>query len=399
MTENSKSPETADPKPASEPPDDITSDDGNSGYVGGILVDDKAGKIEAAMLATRALKLVARCIVDEIKGIYQNKGIYINKVVLYGGSDLPDFQALTTYQIQTRIIDKAFDEACSKLHKALIKIDEVLKKPDSYRYFRAPEKEKLPSIGELIEALSSPIEMVSSAVDVATKVLDYLRTDYSVKGIEVTADDLLLLNILAGELTTRRVKVMLPTLYNSGLHSEKSLITNELQRQAEKKAELKQKIDAAARKLVNLTTDESNEIETASTEMETASVELQTAFDNGNAMIEHYNSFIEKLTTPDDKARFPLATIVQQEAVQHALKNGASLMSAKISFIGGTNYTVRNLWNSLFGKMPPFFIRSGVVVNYNLFDGKTGQVQYAGAIPCSGGFYRVNELPQKLEAK
>jgi hypothetical protein len=365
----SESSESADSENGQEPSDDTTSttsSDDASGYTGGISVDDKAGKIEAAMLATCALKRVAHYIVDEIIDIG------IKKTVLYGGSYVPDFQALTTYQIQIKIIDEAIDKASSKLNEALIKIDEVLKELDGHHHSNL-----------------SKVAVISAAIDVGTKVLDYLRTDYSFKGIEVTADDLLLLNILAGVLTARGVKVMLPTIYRSGILLEESPIANELRRQATKKAELKQKIDAANQRLANFTTDEKNEIETIS-------VELQTACANGEAVIKLYDNFIEKLTTPDEKAKFPLATIIQQRAVQDALKNGASLMSAKISFIGGTNYTARNLWNSLFGPIP-FFIRSGVVVNYNLFDGNTGQVQCAGAVPFSGGFYRVNELPQELE--
>jgi len=110
-----------------------------------------------------------------------------------------------------------------------------------------------------------------------------------------------------------------------------------------------------------------------------------------------YDGLLTKLTTPDDKAKVPLAAIIQQDAVRSALQGGANLMTAKISSAGGTYYTRKNLW-SFFGTMP-FFTMGGVVVNYSLFDGKTGFVLSAGAIPLDGGFFKVGQLPQELNGK
>jgi hypothetical protein len=125
-----------------------------------------------------------------------------------------------------------------------------------------------------------------------------------------------------------------------------------------------------------------------------AAANLKTASDQGKVGVALYDGFITKLTTPDDKAKVPLAAIIQQEAVRSALKGGANLMTAKISSAGGTYYTRKNFW-SFFGAMP-FFTMGGVVVDYSLFNGRTGFVLSAGAVPVDGGFFKVGELPQLL---
>jgi len=45
----------------------------------------------------------------------------------------------------------------------------------------------------------------------------------------------------------------------------------------------------------------------------------------------------------------------------------------------------------------PFFSMGGVVVSYNLFNGQSGAVLSAGAIPISGGFVKVGHLSKFLE--
>ena len=126
-----------------------------------------------------------------------------------------------------------------------------------------------------------------------------------------------------------------------------------------------------------------------------AATDLKNASDQAKAALALYDALLTKLTTPDDKAKVPLAAIIQQDVVHTALVGGAKLMTAKISSAGGTYYTKKNLWN-FFGGMP-FFTMGGVVVNYSLFEGSTGVVISAGAVPLDGGFVKVGQLSKFLK--
>lgn len=121
---------------------------------------------------------------------------------------------------------------------------------------------------------------------------------------------------------------------------------------------------------------------------------LKRASDQAKAMGAPYDAFATKLTATDDKGKVPLAAIVLQDAVRAKLKAGACLTTAKMSGAGGTSYTRQNRW-SFFGTMP-FFTRSGVVVRYNLMNGRTGAVIAAGAVPLDGGFFKVNHMPREI---
>ena len=211
----------------------------------------------------------------------------------------------------------------------------------------------------------------------------------------MTPDDLLLINALAGALTKQQAHVILPALYNSAALLNDSPIMTQLNTLNLKRVALQQKVDIAsstADKLTNAAAKEADAAKKAK-ELDLAG-RLKTASDQGKVTVSLYDSLMTKLTTPDDKAKLPLAAIIQQDAVRSALQNGANLMTAKISSAGGTYYTRKNLW-SFFGTMP-FFTMGGVVVNYSLFEGKTGFVISAGAIPLDGGFFKVHALPKEL---
>ena len=341
----------------------------DSGYTGDIKAGDKAGSFEASLLAARALNLAA----DHIATKIHTKVSEGSSIILYGGSDLPDFQSLIAYQTQIQIIEKALADALNKMDGPQTEANRLL---GAKREFVTPA-------------------MIGAGLDAANKLLGFFRTDYSIQGVAVTADDLLLIDALAGALSEEKVNVSLPALYNAPALLGDSPIVSQLSSLATERMALQQKVDLAAKGVDALTTAAGKETDAGKKkQMVDAAANLKTASDQGKVGVALYDGFITKLTTPDDKAKVPLAAIIQQEAVRSALKGGANLMTAKISSAGGTYYTRKNLW-SFFGAMP-FFTMGGVVVDYSLFNGKTGVVLSAGAVPVDGGFFKVGELPQLL---
>lgn len=339
----------------------------DSGFAGDVKAGDKAGTVEASLLATRALNLAAGIIVSRIG---TKAG---SSVVLYGGTDLPDFQSLISYLAQSQAIDKALDDALLKMDDPQARADALL----------GPQPEFV-----------TPA-MVGAGFDAANKLLGFFRTDYTIQGVAVTADDLLLINALADALTEKRISVRLPALYNAPALLETSPIVTKLDLLTAKRVALQQKADLAYSTAAALTSAAASEADAATKKRKVeACASLKTVSDQAKVVVGLYDGLLTRLTAPDDRAKVPLAAIIQQEAIRSALQNGANLMTAKMSSSGGTYYTRKNFW-SFFGAMP-FFTMGGVVVNYSLFDGRTGIVLSAGAIPLDGGFFKVSRLPRLL---
>ncbi|WP_158277293.1 hypothetical protein [Opitutus sp. ER46] len=337
-------------------------------YKGEVKVGDKAGTIEAALLASRAITIAAEKIAatvgDKARG----------PIVLFGSSDLPDFQALIAFDAQFNAIDAAVSRAAAKLKAAATT--------------EAPRK----SITEVITPA-----VIGAGLEAVDKLLGFFRTDYSVQGVAIANDDLLLLSALAGSLSNKSMTVEVPALYNSSAVLQTSPVLLHLQGLAQRRIELQQAYDAAVASLEVLNNAAAHGTEQEKREATATLATLKPAVEQARITLASYDAFLTKLTTADEKGKFAVVTVVQQDAVRNKLKAAAHLMIARVSTTGGTCYTRKNLWSFL-GTMP-FFTMGGVVVSYTLIDGRTGAVISAGTIPVDGGFYKVNRLPPEILAR
>lgn len=357
----------------------------DSGYTGEVKAGDKAGNIEAAMLAAGALNRASEIIVGKVKDLVAKK-----EVVLVGGSDLPDFQPLIAYRAQLKLISNSMEKSISNLDAPI-----------------AAANQRIPSMEAVTPAA------VGLALDAANKLLGFFRTDYSIQGVSVTTDDLLLISALSENLTQKAGSVSMPAVYNAkaldfSIDAPSPVIT-ELTGLTDSRVQLQQKVDyasASADKLTALAGDLTAEAKSESdetkmkallgsaAELTKVSADLKSAGDKGKAAISLYDGMLTKLTTPDEKAKLPLAVIIQLQSIRDRLSGGALLMSAKISSVGGSCYTKKNMW-TFFGQMP-FYVMGGAVVNFTLFDGTSGKVLSAGAIPVDGGFFKVDKVAERF---
>lgn len=348
----------------------------DSGYSGEVKTGDKAGTFEASLLAAHALKAAARTIAGKVAAVgidVTNSQQAWDTVVLYSGADLPDFQPLITFRAQYQALSQALDETMKRIDDAQAKVAPLL-----------------PPRPEFVTP-----EMIGMGLDAVNKILGYFRTDYSVQGISVASDDLLLLESLAGELTLKNKKVYLPALYNATALQDSTIITN-LNDLAIKRARLQQKIDTSLTVVENLTAAAAKEADVGKKkQFVDAATNLKTAADQGKTAVTMYDALLTKLTSPDDKGKIPLAVIIQQDAVRTKLQGEkVVLMTAKISSAGGTYYTRKNIW-SLFAGMP-FYVMGGAIVDYGVFDGKDGKVVIAGSLPVDSGFFNVKKVENEF---
>lgn len=336
-----------------------------SGYTGDVTLKDKAGTMEAALLAAKAVKTAAQRIVDALPQQSSKK-----IVLLYAAAEIPNFQALIAYRAQTPWVRKRFDDA----QKASNDADQKAPAPADFK----PEAVPLAAAAGL-------------GLDAVNKLLGFFRTDYTVQGVDLTLEDSLLVHAIAGLIagSGKNLDVQLPAVYNPGALSDAgSGILNELtdlsllRSGAQDKANHHDKLSAHFSKDAKMATGE-----------EKAKLH-KVAADAWKAAIGLYDSFFSKLTTADDKGAVPLTNVIREGVVAEVLSKDNLLLLVKLQKFGGAYYTKKNMW-TFFGGMP-FFHMGGVVASFILLDGKSGTVHKSGVIPVHGGFVKAGDLPQQV---
>jgi len=342
-----------------------------SGYTGDVTLKDKAGIIEAALLAAKAVKTAAQRIVDALPQQNSKK-----IVLLYAAAEIPNFQALIAYRAQTPWVRKRFDDA----QKASNDADQKATAPADFK----PEAVPLAAAAGL-------------GLDAVNKLLGFFRTDYTVQGVDLTLDDSLLVHAMAGLIagSGKNLDVQLPAVYNPGALSDAgSGILNELAALSLLRSGAQDKANHHDKLSARFTEDAKKATGAGQTNFEEKAKLHKVAADAWKAAIGLYDSFFSKLTTADDKGAVPLINVIREGVVADVLLKDNLLLLVKLQRFGGAYYTKKNMW-TFFGGMP-FFHMGGVVASFVLLDGKAGIVQKSGVVPVHGGFVKASDLPQQV---
>lgn len=346
-----------------------------SGYTGGVTTGSNAGAMEAALLAATAVNEAAQKIKVRI-GSQLGEG---KTVVLYGAADLPDFQAVISFYTQINGIKRALDKATTDVNKG---IDDA--------------KAANPELSK--EAVPVAAAALGPAIAAASNILSYLRTDYTIAGVQLTPDQVQVVDALASVVVESKATLIMPALYNGGALMDTPPLVSEMQDMAKIRVLFQPQLDLIPSLVQKLTDAAAKSAEPNKTKMTQAVGELNSALAEGKAAVMLYDNFLTKATTADDKGKVLLAQVIQQDTVRSCLKkDNTLLLAANISMVGGTYYTKKNFW-TIFGRMP-FYTMGGAVINYTLLQGKNGNVLSAGVVPVHGGFHKVTDVEQYLSAK
>lgn len=340
-----------------------------SGFTGDVTLKEKAGVIEAALLSAKAVNDVSSKI-SEMIGTQTLKG---KNVLLYSGSEVPNFQALLSFRAQLAIVQNALRNAQTVSSDAAIQAPAVITKAEALPYVAA----------------------AGLALDAMNKVIGYFRTDYTVGGIEVAVEDSMLVNSLASSLIAKNgaAKVRLPALYNAPAVSSSfdKGIGKQLTDMAMLKGTLQiqtnqhEKVSAEYTEKAGKEPDPTKKAKL----LDQANLRKEAA-DSLKGAINAYDAFYAKLGTADDKGTLPLTSVIREEVVVDALKENDLLLLVKVHKSGGAYYTKKNLWTFLGGM--PFYHMGGVIGSFVLVGGKEGEVLASGVIPVHGGFVAADDL-------
>lgn len=352
----------------------------DSPFSGTVTLNENSGSAEAALLAAAALKKVANQIYLRIMTVYDsrlNDKIPV-KIIIMSNSEVPSFGAAQAFRIQKAVLAKAYIQMVDEAKEA---------------YEKAP-------MPPGVEAAAP--QMIGLAVDAANKLLNFFRTDYTVKSIDINAEDLMLINALAGEISNRldtRYQVILPATFNgealanaapSAMNDffelQNKLSYSLVQSQRHKRAA---DFYAAASKSSSLSEKE-KELDVARAAVHTGAAEKWKSV---AAMID---AFLAKLTTPDEKGTVPLAWLLRENSIADALGKDSDFLVVKLHSAKGALYTKKNILTSL-GSMP-FYVMGSAVASFSLFDGKNGKVLVSDLIPAHGGYTSVSDVEAVIDA-
>ena len=225
---------------------------------------------------------------------------------------------------------------------------------------------------------------------IASIVGNLFRSDYTVQGVTLTADDLLLAKAVAGAATPSiKAPIALPSVYRpAALTSDNPLVAaiafvDQLRAQA---------TQLSATHKANATSMGKKGKAFAAR----AAAQSAVAADL-DAAAKAYDDYLAKVSTPSDKGVSELAEAARQAKVRADLQAGSYMLAVKMNAAGGSTFTRKNFWTFLGGV--PFHVSGGTVASYTLVDGKTGNVAGAGSYGVAGGFESVGSLHRRKDVQ
>lgn len=320
-----------------------------------VTLGDKAGQMESALLATRAMVTAARRVATAVGELKPLPAAII--VVPHG--EAPDLKALNALRGFVALLTPALINAQRSLEAAL-----------SAKEF----------LGLGAAAAGPGIAGIGLALEAASKLLGYFRTEYTIGGTDSNADQLALAELVAGRLRAALpdTRVYLQTLY-AGQQATLStdFITKELQNLAKIHQDALDKLDRAAPLLAALP---------AQTAATAPDARLPAAAERLGKLVALHDAMTAKLM-----ADGAMDTLLRQYALEARLAGAnAHVLVTRLHKAGGSHYVTKNLWN-LFGAMP-FKVMGGVIASYSLFDAIGGELLQSDTYPVHGGFETANRI-------
>lgn len=331
----------------------------SSGITGAVEMKEKAGQIESWLLASRAVAEAAIRMRAQVASVGDGE----KTVFVFAAADFPTFDALLTFTARRTLLHQMLEKSLGGLP--------VLQEES----------------GEAVPILGA----AGLALQAVNNLLSFVRTDFSVTGVEVTIEDSALVAALTsqkiGQFRDRRV---LSVFRAAALNEPSSVVAQltELSALHERVGLTAEQHKSAA---ATLTARAATQSDAERKKQLTAEAETHRAAEQRlTAAAGSFTTFMTTMSTPESATtKPPLATVLYEAAVQRAL-TGHAAMIVKIHKAGGTIVTKKNLW-SLFGGLPVHYT-GGAAATYMLLDGTNGTVLASGLVPVYGGFVRADRV-------
>jgi hypothetical protein len=343
-----------------------------SGIAGAVELGERAGTMESALLASKAMARAAETAAAALSAHISGK----DTVIVFPSGQIPDLKALTCFRACNRILQDEFANAMRQLDNASA-AEAAAVIPGN-----APAAFAVPAIGLALDAVS--------------KIAGYFRSDYKVGGTELTADHAAFAEQLAGTLLEKipEAQIHLPTVYESVPQSALgNFFNSEMAPLSKVWQEALTKLDGAGKRLPGLSAElaqiagTTDEDKLRQQQLSGQITRMQAASDRLKQVAGAYDALLDSLVANKDS----LDALVREYALSEwPGQDRVVLLSAKVHQVGGTHYTEKNVW-TLFGAMP-FHVMGGIVISFSLFDVRRGNLLVSRTIPVHSGFQPVKKL-------
>jgi len=332
-------------------------------FSGKVDLKEGAGKVEGALLAAVAVRKGAVIIAEKVTSISG-----VNHFELFAAKDFPKFQHLQTFRFQKEMIEQGFEFA-------------GIEKPSSQ-----PGREE-----------AATPAMIGAGFEALSKILSWLKTDYTIGGSAVTIDESVLLYSVAGEIAEKGKIARLSSIYQpSAMAASVKATTAEIAELIGYRSEAVAKIESASRSITELETLISGSTDDNEKQaLNELAGNLRSEIEKINGAISACDKFLESLVTSDPATgTSPLNGLVVEKSLENSLNGGAAVVLLRLESTGGSYFVAKNLLTGL-GKMPLHYM-GGATVSYVVLSGSEGNVLAGGVIPVHGGFVKAQDLEEKL---
>jgi hypothetical protein len=317
-------------------------------FSGAVDMKEKVGVAEANLLASHAIRVAAARIAAQVHVPTKDKAVY-----LFNVKDFPNFQRLAAFRFRKALVKQAYTSA------------------------------KVSAGAE--EAVDAMPALASGALDALSKILGFFKSDFTIGGTEVKADDTQLLFAVAGSLSDREFHI--PSIYDPTNQ------TRAVDSMTEALAELVPLRTNASAEIKTLS-DQVDQLEKGNDTQRKEAEDKKARVDLLKAVGALHDSFLNSLTTPDSNGILPVALLSQEWAIDGALRTGAAVMLVKLESTAGGYFIKKNLFTGL-GEMP-LYHTGGSVASYVLLSGPEGKVLASNVVPVHGGFVKAGEVQREL---
>jgi hypothetical protein len=317
-------------------------------FSGAVDMKDKAGAAEANLLASQAIRFAAARISAKVNELTGGKPIY-----LFNVKDFPNFQRLAAFRFRKELVRQAYQSA------------------------------QVISGGE--ESVAPAPALVSGALDALSKLLGFFKSDFTVGGTEVKADDTQLLFAVAGRLANH--EVYLPAVYDPAAQDGAvSSIAAALAELAQPRINADKEIKALS--------DQLAELLKAGDEKKTQADTVKSRVELLKSIVVLHDAFLSSLSTSDSNGILPIALLTQEMAADAHLQKDGAVLLVKLENAAGGYFVKKNLLTGL-GFMPLYHM-GGAVASYVLLSGNQGKVLASDVVPVHGGFVKAGDVQAEL---
>ena len=304
-------------------------------YTGKVDMKDKAGEIEASLLAMKARREAAEKIAADLK----DELATASRIYVFDAAKPPSFDRLMNYRFRRQLIEAAFQAALTE-------------KPEPPDPSDTPDLDGKPVLGAGLT-----LGTISAGLGAVSSILGYFKTNTTVGGADVKLENALALQLLAGTLARQSSReVHVPSLYTPKANEEAlAALTAELDALVASRSEAAAALEALG----------------DGAEKKPEGQRLQSA-------IDLYDTFLTHLTTTDANGTAPIVAIATQQAMWEGMGGGLVVL-VRTEGSGGGYMTKEGIGTGIVGE--PLTYMGGAALSYIVFKGLSGEVLAADVAP------------------